>query len=743
MNQRLEKNMCDLPDAVANCEVDDLRERAKRHLDPALQYACKSWHKHLVDGDTVRTPAIASALRRFLEKKFLFWLEVLSVLGAAREAVDALDVAAKWLEASPTLDLVIDCFRFVMKFFEIIGASCPHIYHSALPLCPRESIVRGLYEPHARPLTRIVHGLPNSWESTIAAAAFPSEVHTVVWSPCSRFIAISWGGQPTTIAILDGVTLERITTLESPLDTLGRTELLAFSRDARLLTWYGLHPGKFISWDLQTGGLVSTIALDQPKRYPSITYSACGTMFAVLIRDDATFTVFICGVLVGTYTYSHSAEGRPLEIWTHGGCLRFATIDSGSITTWEVAFASPHAPTPVESLPVPDNFCPSGIFRFHPTSSRLALPARGSVIVWDARDSKFLLESTDVNYEAYTSISFSSDGRFFACEVGDLGINLWKESPTGYTFHRRLLSNTGVFGRVLVSPNGGSVIASDGPVVQLWHTSDSVTSLSDASTLTFQRSVNSFILGFSPDGALAAVTRMKDKTVVVVDLKSGIARQTIDTDMEVYAAGVSGSSVVVVGEGKIVTWNLPVENRVLNPRANVNDSVLTTKFNHPPVPNSRRAALASPGLHHVAMVEWYGFSGSRLHLYNVPTGQCLASVEVVSDAYPWFTLNGREVWSISSRHGAHGWKIIEDSESDIAPLEYLGSNIHSPSGFPWQSSCDYKVTNDGWVLSPSGKRLLWLPPNWRPDKEDRMWSGRLLVLLDGGLLEPVILELEE
>jgi len=29
---------------------------------------------------------------------FLFWLEVLSVLGTIRNAVDALEVAAKWLE---------------------------------------------------------------------------------------------------------------------------------------------------------------------------------------------------------------------------------------------------------------------------------------------------------------------------------------------------------------------------------------------------------------------------------------------------------------------------------------------------------------------------------------------------------------------------------------------------------------------------------------------------------------------
>ena len=89
--------MCKLPDGVINSEVDDLKERTKRHIDHALRYACRSWYKHLVTTLPAHTSEIASALHRFLEGKFIFWLEVLSVLGAVREAVDALDVAARWL----------------------------------------------------------------------------------------------------------------------------------------------------------------------------------------------------------------------------------------------------------------------------------------------------------------------------------------------------------------------------------------------------------------------------------------------------------------------------------------------------------------------------------------------------------------------------------------------------------------------------------------------------------------------
>ena len=100
MNQTLEKNMCQLPDAIANSDASDLKERIEKHIDPALQYACLSWHTHLVDADTIpaHTPIITPTLYQFLETKFLFWLEVLSVLGAAKNGVEALQATVDWLE---------------------------------------------------------------------------------------------------------------------------------------------------------------------------------------------------------------------------------------------------------------------------------------------------------------------------------------------------------------------------------------------------------------------------------------------------------------------------------------------------------------------------------------------------------------------------------------------------------------------------------------------------------------------
>ena len=100
MNQRLEKNMCNLPAGVANSEVIDLKERTKQHINQALQYACQSWRKHLIHTPLTHSPNIIPVLCRFLKEKFLFWLEVLSILGTTRAAVDALKAAEKWFQVS-------------------------------------------------------------------------------------------------------------------------------------------------------------------------------------------------------------------------------------------------------------------------------------------------------------------------------------------------------------------------------------------------------------------------------------------------------------------------------------------------------------------------------------------------------------------------------------------------------------------------------------------------------------------
>lgn len=100
MNRGLEKNGCKLLDVAMNSDVDDLQDRIERYVSHALQYASRSWHKHLIGAHRAspHTSTIVPALRRFLENKFIFYLETLSVLSAVKDAVHALDTTKKWLK---------------------------------------------------------------------------------------------------------------------------------------------------------------------------------------------------------------------------------------------------------------------------------------------------------------------------------------------------------------------------------------------------------------------------------------------------------------------------------------------------------------------------------------------------------------------------------------------------------------------------------------------------------------------
>ena len=97
MNSGLKQNLLSLPDYALNSEVEDLEERVNNRISVALQYACWSWYHHLpkTEGDVT---GVISYLHIFLEEKFLAWLEVISVLGATRGAVVALEQLILWLQ---------------------------------------------------------------------------------------------------------------------------------------------------------------------------------------------------------------------------------------------------------------------------------------------------------------------------------------------------------------------------------------------------------------------------------------------------------------------------------------------------------------------------------------------------------------------------------------------------------------------------------------------------------------------
>ena len=649
----------------------------------------------------------------------------------------------------------------MIGFFEVINISAPHIYHSALPQSPQTSSIRKLYEPYACPFTRVVQGIPISWEPVVATVSHRGYICGAVWSPCSRYIAVSQY-HPTMIEILDPATLEQLHTFK-PRSTNG---WLSFSPDSHLLTQFG-DDREVTTWDLQTGGQISTIppTLNLSSECFSSTYSIDGKMAAAAYQDpynDVTISTY--NLLSGTHGYSHHVLGGHVvaPIWTDGECLQFVTLKPGNITVWQVGFTPIHTLTKVETFPTPYKIKYSRNISFLPTHSLFAFPGQG---IWDVRDSRLLLKIP--NSDSYSRMSFSSDGHFFVCGHPYAGIHLWEESPAGYVPCRELGSGIGYRRTLLLSPNGKSIIASGDHETWLWHTTDPITS---SSVSTLPTGDSRFLLDFSPDGSLAATAREWGNMAVVLDLKSGNPRLVIDTGMKIRDLWVTGDIITVFDEEKVIAWKLSGGDHVLNARvtinnsvwsifdgmkliawklsggdhvpnvrATINDSVWSIMLNYSVLGSSyRHTAAISRDLNYIVILSWLSRGSHQLGIYNIPTGNHLVGV-IAQDAHTlWITPDGCGV-GFSAR-GGHmgGWKIAKDGKSNVIVLECLPETTCLPDGYPWGS-----VTDDGWILNLRKKRLMWLPHHWRKlDELDQTWDGQFLGLLNSRLPEPIIVELD-
>ena len=605
-------------------------------------------------------------------------------------------------------------------------------------------MVRELYESHARPFIRVVCGVPMSWDASTAAATRSSLIGSVVWSPCNRFVAITCC-EAGTVDVLDSTTLQRLQTLELPPDVPTGLRALTFSPDSRVLsgitTAVDLGRGPFVvSWDLQTGGASSFIEWQESTRYythvPSITYSANGEMVGVACYHNnypaRGIDIFVYDVASGVPMHSHFLDDAvPLgeHIWTHGESLQFATVNTTTITIWEVGFVPGATPTEVETLPTPVGFGggDSRCVQLHPAPCRVAFVSQGSLLVWDVQNSRYLLDCADVKF--LPRMSFSSDGRFFACITTGSDIYLWKESPAGYMLHGTFTSNK-IYSNPLLARNGKSIVAFGGTrTIQLWPTESLITPPSNIPIRTPQHTEN-FILDFSSDGTLAIVAKQLESTVTVLSLRSGVPQLTIDANMVVYGLGVIGNTVVIIGNKKVITWDLPAGDCVPGARVGLEDSSRTINFDDP-LDVAIYGASISPDSRHIALTDM-----AYLYIYSASTRELLWK-EPSSGYTPRFSPDGCDIWCAENSGRAEVWN-VSSGQKVPGPLVDIE---HPPEGYPWGSSCGYRVTDDWWVLGPDGKRLLMLPPTWQSRPVYRVWKGKFLALLHPGLSEPVILEL--
>ena len=92
--------------------------------------------------------------------------------------------------------------------------------------------------------------------------------------------------------------------------------------------------------------------------------------------------------------------------------------------------------------------------------------------------------------------------------------------------------------------------------------------------------------------------------------------------------GVTGSTLIAVGDGKVAAWTIPTGDHVFDARMNINDSIRITILDQPGLPSGDLFGFVSmsPGPNRIAILEGFRNPG-YLRIYDMSTGGYLGASE--------------------------------------------------------------------------------------------------------------------
>ena len=110
MEERLCFNICGLETShLMNRDVPNLAKRIKDFIPPFLAYACRFWAEHISRAGAMGLRILPQILK-FFQLQFLYWLEILSLIGESRVALPSINIVQ-------TLSKVSSAFKRIKMLF--------------------------------------------------------------------------------------------------------------------------------------------------------------------------------------------------------------------------------------------------------------------------------------------------------------------------------------------------------------------------------------------------------------------------------------------------------------------------------------------------------------------------------------------------------------------------------------------------------------------------------------------------
>ncbi|KAJ7208649.1 WD40-repeat-containing domain protein, partial [Mycena pura] len=537
LRKQLKFNICGLESSyVLNSELEDLNTRIQQFISPELSYASQFWTTHLDNVEVAEdTDPLLVAVNNCFPGHFLYWLEVLSLLGHVNIAHANLDIPVRMLHGKNVNlgSFFLSAQDFLDRFGPVIAQSVPHIYLSAT-VCIWVAITGEAVSPplkgHSDTINSVVfspdgkHIASGSYDCTVhiwdvmthksvggPLCGHTSSVQSVTFSPDGRHIVSGSGDK--TVRIWDAATGEAVGT---PLKGhTGGIYSVVFSPDMKHIVSGSLDRTIRI-WDIASGQTVAAPLEGHTNWVRSVAFSPDG-MYIISGSDDHTVRIWdaITHEAVGTPLKGHTKWVRSVAFSPNGKYV-VSGSDDRTIRIWD-AMSGEVVVTSLKEQSIRVNSVV-----FSPDGKQIASGSDDdTVCIWDVVTGKTVCAPLKGHTSSVLSVVFSPDGKYIASGSKDKTVCIW-DAITGEAVDPPLKGHSGTIHSVVFSPDGKHIASgsSDGTV----HVWDMTTHKSVGAPLKGHTSSIQSVI-FSPDGRHIA-SGSRDKTVRIWDAATGEAAGT-------------------------------------------------------------------------------------------------------------------------------------------------------------------------------------------------------------------------